>query len=179
MLDGEHPMKLDNSNQGCIKMRAQNLLKAVSSLSLVLVGVSLATPPTHNEMGATFRVISKGQTNTIEITLKPKTFFDTVRAEAASGAGSLTPPCSFTTVVVGGSYSCEVNVSHKAGEASLTLNVVGEKTLDREKPRLVEISHFTLANAAYVAPAPAHNTHLNKATPSLTLTPAPAQGTTK
>src|SRR2546421_5716232 len=133
-------------------MRAQNLLKA-AAISVVLASVALATPPTHNALGATFKVISRGQTSTIEIRLKPKTSFDTVRVEAASGVGSLTPPCSFTAVVVGGSYACQVSVSHKTGEASLTLNVVVEKTVDPRKPRLLEVSHFTLANAAFVAPA--------------------------
>ncbi len=159
-----------DSKQG-IKMRAQNFL-TVASLSVALAGVAAATPPTHNAMGATFKVLSVGQTSTIEIRLKPKASFDTVRVEAASGVGSLTPPCSFTAVVVGGSYVCQVSVSHKAGEPSLTLNVVGENTLDKAMPRLVEVSHFTLANSGYVAPAPAHKTQLNKATPSLTLTPS-------
>jgi len=154
-------------------MRAQNLLKA-AAISVVLASVAFATPPTHNALGATFKVISKGQTSTIEIRLKPKTSFDTVTVEAASGVGSLTPPCSFTAVVVGGSYACQVSVSHKTGEASLTLNVVGEKTLDPERPRLVEVSHFTLANAGFVAPAVKR---LHKPTPGLILTPP--QGTTK
>ncbi len=151
-------------------MRAQNFV-IVANLSVVLASVAWASPPTHNAMGATFKVISKGQTSTIEITLNPRASFDTIRVEAASGVESLTPPCSFTTVVVGGSYSCEVSVSQMRGEASLTLNVVGEKTLDSERPRLVEVSHFTLANAGYVAPAPTHKTQLNKPIPSLMLTP--------
>ncbi len=162
-----------DSNQDT-KMRAQNLLKAAAGISVVLASVALATPPTHNALGATFKVISRGQTSTIEIRLKPRTSFDTVRVEAASGVGSLTPPCSFTAVVVGGSYACQVSVSHRIGEASLTLNVVGEKTVDPERPRLVEVSHFTLANAAFVTPAVKR---LHKPTPSLILTPA--QDTTK
>ena len=154
-------------------MRAQNLLKA-AAISVVLASVALATPPTHNALGATFKVISRGPTSIIEIRLKPRTSFDTVRVEAASGVGSLTPPCSFTEVVAGGSYACQVSVSHKTAEASLTLNVVGEKTVDSRKPRLVEVSHFTLANAAFVTPAVKRT---NKPTPSLILTPA--QNTTK
>ena len=70
--------------------------------------------------------------------LKPKLSFDTVRVEAASGVGSMTPPCSFSAIQVGGSYVCRVDVSHKAGEASLTLNVVGERTTDPANPRVVE-----------------------------------------
>ena len=139
-------------------------------IAVVVAGLASASPPTHNALGATFRIISKGQTSTIEIRLKPRTSFDTVRVEAASGVGSLTPPCSFTAVVVGGSYACQVSVSHKTGEASLTLNVVGEKTVDPERPRLVEVSHFTLANAGFVAPT---GRRLHKPTSGLILTPSP------
>jgi hypothetical protein len=159
-------------------MRAQNLLIAATGMSIFLASVAWATPPTHNAMGATLKVISKGQTSTIEIRLKPRTSFDTVRVEAASGVGSLTPPCSFTAVVVGGSYACQVSVSHKTGEASLTLNVVGEKTVDPERPRLVEVSHFTLANPGFVATTTNHlEKRPSKPAPSLTLTPP--QGTPK
>ncbi len=51
---------------------------------------------------------------------------------------------------------------------------LGEKTVDPKKPRLVEVSHFTLANAGFVAPAVKR---LHKPTPGLILTPP--QGTTK
>ncbi len=71
-------------------------------------------------------------------------------------------------------HVCRVSVSHKAGEASLTLNVVGEKTVVPEKPRLVEVSHFTLANAGFVASAVKR---LDKPIPGLILTPP--QGTPK
>ncbi|MGH8133919.1 MAG: hypothetical protein ACRETP_11935 [Steroidobacteraceae bacterium] len=98
-----------------------------------------------------------------------------VRIEAASGVGSLTPPCSFTAVVIGGSYVCRVNVSPKAGEASLTVNVVGEKTVDPERPRVVEVNHFTLATPGFTAPAVKRS---SKPTPGLVLTPPP-QGAPK
>ena len=163
-------MMIANQLKGT-KMRAPNLLKVAVSISVFLAGVAWATPPTHNAMGATFKVISEGQTSTIEIRLKPRTSFDTVRVEAASGVGSLTPPCSFTTVVVGGSYACQVNVSHKTGEASLTLNVVGEKTVDPERPRLVEVSHFTISNAGFAAPKAKRS---SRPTPGLVLSPRKA-----
>jgi hypothetical protein len=155
-------------------MRTANVLKAAATLSVALASVGLATPPSLNAMGATFKVISKGQTSTIEIRLRPRTAFDTVRVEAASGVGSLTPPCSFTAVVVGGSYSCQVNVSHKAEASSLTLNVVAERTVDAQTPRLVQVSHFTLANAEYAAPAVRHLESRDKLTPSLMLSSPPA-----
>jgi hypothetical protein len=67
-----------------------------------------------------------------------------------------------------------VNVSHKAREASLTLNVVGEKMVDPQKPRLVEVSHFTFANAGFVAPG---SKRLNRPASGLILTPL--EGTPK
>ena len=149
-------------------MHIQNFLKTAAALGLALASVALATPPSHNGLGATFTIVSKGETSIIEIRLKPRSSFDTVRVEPASGVGSLTPPCSFSAVVVGGSYVCRVSVSHKAGEASLTLNVVGEKATDPQKPRVVEISHFTLANGAFTATAVPRS---NRPAPGLLLTP--------
>ena len=68
----------------------------------MLAGVALASPPMHNSMGARFRVVSRGPTSTIEITLSPRAAFDTVTVEAGSGVASLTP-CAFTAVVPAGS----------------------------------------------------------------------------
>jgi len=126
---------------------------AGAGCALLFVAVGLASPPSRNTLGATFRVITSGPSSIVEITLRPSAAWDTVRVEAASGVGALTPPCSFSAVAAGGSYACRVSVSHKAGEASLTLNVVGLRAVDPAKPRLVEISHFTLPNAAFIAPA--------------------------
>jgi len=134
-------------------MRVQSFVKTAAGVALLVTGVALASPPVHNSLGATFRVVSKGATSIIEIRLKPKAPFDSVRVEAASGVGTLAPPCAFSDVVPGGSYSCQVNVSAKQGAASLTLNLVGEKTVDPEKPRIVEVSHFTLATSNVPAPA--------------------------
>ena len=150
-------------------MNVQNAIRhVIAGMFLVVAGVASATPPTQNALGSTFKVISKGQTSTVEISLKPTSSFDTVRVEGASGVESLTPPCSFSSVVVGGSYVCQVNVTHKAGEASLTLNVVGLKTIDPAKPKLVEVDHFTIDNADFVAPSAKPS---NKPRPSLKLTP--------
>ena len=143
-----------------------------AGISALLVAIALATPPTPNALGVTYKVVSKGQTHLVEIRLKPTTSFDSVRVEAASGAASLTPPCAFSGVVVGGAYVCTVSVGHKAEEASLTLNVVGEKTADPAKPRIVEVSHLTIANAAFVAPAVRRS---DKPTPGLILTPGSAK----
>ena len=145
---------------------------ASTCISALLVTIALATPPTPNALGVTYKIVSKGQTNLVEIRLKPTTSFDSVRVEAASGAVSLTPPCAFSGVVVGGAYVCTVSVGHKAEEASLTLNVVGEKTVEPTKPRIVEVSHFTIANAAFVAPAVKRS---EKPTPGLILTPGSAK----
>jgi hypothetical protein len=150
-------------------MNVQYVIRyVIAGMFLVLASVASATPPSQNALGTTFKLVSKGQTNTVEISLKPTTSFDTVSVEGASGVESLTPPCSFSSVVVGGSYVCRVNVTQKAGEASFTLNVVGIKTLDPAKPRLVEVSHFTIANADFVAPKSKQS---KKPTPGLVLSP--------
>jgi hypothetical protein len=127
--------------------------------ALVLPGLALADPPQADDLGAVFKVISKGATPTVEIRLTPKTAFEAVRVEAASGVQSITPPCAFAQVQVGGSYVCRVDVVPKAGESSLTLNVVGEKG-EPGKAKVVEARHFTLGTgratvkAASVTPTP-------------------------
>jgi hypothetical protein len=126
-----------------------------SAAGWLLTAAALASPPVQNSMGAKFNVISKGATSTIEIRLQPQAAFDSVRVEAASGVGSLTPSCAFSAVVPGGAYSCQVHVSAAEGAAAVTLNVVGEKTLDPQKPRMVEVRHFTLAVPGSAAPAAA------------------------
>ncbi len=162
-------------------MRAYVLV--ASAAGWLVTAAALASPPTQNSMGAKFKVISKGATSTIEIRLEPQAAFDTVRVEAASGVGSLTPACAFSAVVPGGSYSCQVQVSAAEGAAALTLNVVGEKTVDPQKPRLVEVRHFTLdvpgSAAPTVTPSAKSATRLtsggllvpDKPTPGAILTP--------
>ena len=132
-------------------MRLQTLVTTSAGLALLAAGAAVASPPTHNSLGATFKVVSKGAISTIEIRLSPKAAFDSVRVEAASGIGSLSPACAFSDVVAGGAYSCQVNVSAAEGAGSLTLNVVGERTVDPQRPRVVEVGHFTLATDGAVA----------------------------
>ena len=162
-------------------MRAYMLM--TSAAGWLMAAGALASPPVQNSMGANFRVISQGATSTIEVYLKPQASFDSVRVEAASGVGSLTPACAFSAVVPGGSYSCQVHVSAAEGAAALTLNVVGERTVDPQKPRLVEVRHFTLnvpgSGAPTVSAAAKSATRLtagglqvpDKPTPGAILTP--------
>ena len=145
-------------------------LTAVVGAALALAGAASATPPARNELGASFRLVSKGPTNVVEIRLRPKAPFDTVAVEAASGVESLTPPCSFSGVVPGGSYVCRVSVSHKATAASLTVNVVGQRRADPAKPPLVEVRHYTIGNAGYVARAAKRS---ERPAQNLLLTPPP------
>jgi hypothetical protein len=154
-------------------MPARKTLKHLLAVATALPIALLASPPQPNELGTAFTVIAKGATSTIEITLNPKAAFESVRVEAASGVGSVTPPCAFAKVEAGGSYSCRVNVTPKTGESALTLNVVGEKPAEAGKARVVEVTHFTLAtgNAATAHPAS------RAPTPGLTLTPG--QSSTK
>ena len=119
-------------------------------LAIITTTSAFASPPSRNNLGAKFTVLSKGVSSTVQITLRPKTSFDTVTVEAGSGATGITPPCTFADVVRGGTYECSVQVTQKASEASLTLNVVGQRVVNTAKPKLVEVSHFTLLNEAFV-----------------------------
>jgi len=129
-------------------------LKAAARIALVAAGAALASPPAQNGLGAHFRIVSTGTSSVVEIRLQPKAAFDSVRVEAASGVATLTPPCEFAGVSAGARYSCRVNLSARQGAAAMTLNLVGERTVDPDRPRVVEVSHFTLATgSAPVAPA--------------------------
>src|SRR6185312_11683719 len=136
-----------------MSVRTTHRIGVAAVLALAVCTGAFASPPSHRQLGASFTVLSAGQTVTVEIRLKPRASFDTVRVEAGSGAESLTPPCSFANVVRGGSYVCRVNVTHAPDEASLTLNIVGERQIDPSKPRVFEVRHFTIANPGFVAPA--------------------------
>ena len=154
-------------------MPARRTLKHLLAVATALPIALLASPPQPNELGTVFTVIAKGATSTIEITLSPKAAFESVRVEAASGVGSVTPPCAFAKVEAGGSYSCRVNVTPKTGESALTLNVVGEKPAEAGRARVVEVTHFTLATGQ-----PRRSTGIDDArTAGLTLTPG--QSSTK
>ncbi|HEX4387514.1 MAG TPA: hypothetical protein VH109_02700 [Steroidobacteraceae bacterium] len=149
------------------------LTQLLAALSVAVTASAPASPPQPNELGARFTVLSKGATSTIEIRLSPKAAFESVRVEAASGVGSITPPCAFAQVEAGQSYSCRVDVTPKAGESALTLNVVGEKAAEAGHARVVEVRHFTLATGQ------AATTHAasTKPVPGLALTPG--QSSTK
>jgi len=144
---------------------------AAATLSFASIGPTAASPATSNSLGAAFVVIAKGTTSTVEITLHPSAPFDTVKVEAGSGVSVLSPPCAFSRVVAGGHYVCRVNVTQDARQASLTLNVVGEKTLDPANPPIIEVSHFTISNDSFVAPAAVKPRTMG---PAMTRTPDPA-----
>ena len=163
------PLIVLPASQGIPDMPRTLSARLVMAAAIVLCGATAAaSPPAHNELGARFTVLSRGSTNVIDIHLAPKSSFDAVRVEAGSGAALITPPCEFTAVAAGGSYDCRVNATHRSGAATLTIKVVGEKTSDPLKPKTFEVSHFTLANGAFV-PAPAGKAP--RASANLRLTP--------
>ena len=157
-------------------MFSGNTVKAIRlAMTAVLAlpcGV-FADPPQANDLGAVFTVVERGAVSTVEVRLKPKMAFEAVRVVAASGVASITPPCAFAQVEVGGDYVCRVSVTPKAGESSLTLNVVGERAAESGKARVVEVRHFTLGTGQAATARPAST----KPTPGLSLTPG--QSSTK
>jgi hypothetical protein len=125
-------------------------LGTCAALALLAASWVAATPPARNDLGTTFSVISRGPTSTIEIRLSPRRSFDRVDVEAGSGVASLSPPCSFSNVVVDGSYLCRIDATAKASDAAMTVNVVGHRAGEAGKPGHFEVGHFTLINPAYV-----------------------------
>ncbi|MBS0393454.1 MAG: hypothetical protein JSR54_02450 [Proteobacteria bacterium] len=113
---------------------------------------ALATPPTPSALGAAFRVVDSGASPTIEIRLRPSVAYDRVTVEPGSGVASLAPPCVFEPVAAGQTYTCRVTVAHTAGQASLTLNVVGQRPPVAGARRAADISHYTLRDPGFAAP---------------------------
>jgi hypothetical protein len=126
------------------------VLGTCAALALLAATLVAATPPARNELGTSFSVISRGPTSTIEIRLSPRRSFERVDVEAGSGVASLSPPCSFPNVTGGGSYVCRVDVTAKASDPAMTVNVVGHHAGEAGRPGHFEIRHFTLINPAYV-----------------------------
>ncbi len=151
-------------------MNDHYVLRATAAGMLALIaGTVSATPPSHTSLGATFKIVSEGRDNIIEIRLRPTASFDTVDVEAGSGVQSFTPPCAFSAVEAGGAYSCQVSVAAKRKHPSFTLNVIGTKAVDPEKPRIVEVHHFTVPNAQF---APPSATRSRQPIPSLVTSPS-------
>jgi hypothetical protein len=121
-----------------------------AALALLTASWVAATPPVRNDLGTTFSVVSRGPTSTIEIRLSPRRSFERVDVEAGSGVASLSPPCSFPNVTGGGSYVCRIDVTAKASDPAMTVNVVGHHAGEAGRPGHFEVRHFTLINPAYV-----------------------------
>ena len=133
---------------------------ALASLSLA-IGTASASVPVSNELGIRFRVITAGPPATVEIRLKPRREFDSVRIEAASGVAALTPPCTFADVVPGGSYACRVEVAGVPSEPAMTLNVVATHASPGGGLPETEIHHLSVKNASFLlakrVPAASHH----------------------
>ncbi len=131
----------------------------VGATALLISRAGFATPLLDAHLGASFEVLSRGPTTSIEITLKPTTEFGKITVEAASGVATFSPPCSFSAVAAGAAYSCVVEVIGTSGDAAFTINIVGERPGAAGAPLVVEVSHFTLQNPSFVRPnkAPAGN----------------------
>ena len=124
------------------------------SLSSILVAASvLASPPTHNQLGYAHKILSRGATMTVEITLKPKRSFDNVSVQAGSGVASLAPDCSFAGVSAGGSYVCRFEVTGKPTDAAMTVNIVAENTPATHALAQTEVHHLTMTNSAFLRSA--------------------------
>jgi hypothetical protein len=136
------------------------MTRILLSLSLMLlVGSAMASPPTRNELGYTHKILSRGATITVEITLKPKRSFDSVSVQAGSGVGSISPDCSFAGVTVGGSYVCRFDVTGKPTDAAMTVNVVAESRPSTHGLVQTEIHHLTMTNSGFVRSAATASKH--------------------
>jgi hypothetical protein len=132
---------------------AMNRAITAMLLALTLAASATASPPHHDDLGLSYRVISVNPLS-VEITLRPKGLFDSVAVEAASGVESLAPACAFSAVTEGGTYSCRFEVTGNSGDAAVTVNVAAQLLPSAGAQPLLEIHHLTFRNPAYLRPSP-------------------------
>jgi hypothetical protein len=132
---------------------AMNRTIAAMLLTLTLAAGATASPPLHDDLGLSHKVISVNPL-TVEITLRPKRLFDSVAVEAASGVATLTPACAFSAVTEGGSYSCRFELTGNSTDAAMTVNVVAQHLASANAQALVEVHHLTFRNPAYLHSSP-------------------------
>jgi hypothetical protein len=118
---------------------------------LLAIGAASASVPTSNELGVHFKVLRTGATATIEVRLSPRSNFDSVAIEAASGVASLTSSCAFTNakVVAGASYVCQVDLTGAPSEAAMTLNVIARRSVPGGTLPVMEVHHLSVRNTAF------------------------------
>ena len=134
-------------------MRLSSHMWEFAVSALIVAGVAVASPPTSNEMGFSYKVASPNS-STVEIRLTPRQSFDDVHVEAGSGVASFTP-CGFSPVLVGHTYKCNVTVTGKPSDAAITLNVVARRSVAGSTIPQIEIQHLSLRNAhAVLTPKP-------------------------
>jgi hypothetical protein len=122
-------------------------------LDLTLATNAAASPPGHDDLGLSHKVISVNPL-TVEITLRPKRLFDGVVVEAASGVATMGPACAFSAVTEGGVYSCRFEVTGNSTDAAMTVNVVAQHLPSANSQALLEIHHLTFRNPAYLRSSP-------------------------
>jgi hypothetical protein len=144
-----------------------------AGLPLMLsVGTALASVPTSDELAIRFKVLKSGPTSTVEIRISPRSDFDSVAVEAASGVASMTPPCAFTKgkVTAGESYVCRMELAGKPSDAAMTINVIARRTVPGGLLPVLEVHHLSVKNSAFArsqksAAASHHDVATGAATP--------------
>jgi hypothetical protein len=118
---------------------------------LLAIGVATASQPMSNDLGVRFKVLKSGPTASVEIRIAPKRDFESVTIEAASGVATLSPSCAFANmkVVAGGSYACRVDVTGKASEPAMTLNVVARRAVSGGAVPVTEVHHLSVRNPSF------------------------------
>jgi hypothetical protein len=125
------------------------LIGAAAGGALAVTAMAFASTATNNELGVKFKSVAAGATTTVEIRLAPRRAFDSVTVEAASGVATLNPPCAFSNVAPGGTYSCRVELTGKTTDPTMTVNVVAQHAAANQLLE-TETHHFSVKNAAFV-----------------------------
>jgi len=122
-------------------------------LALAFGAGAAASPPSHDELGFSHKVISASPL-TVEITLRPKRLFDSVAVEAGSGVAAVAPGCAFSAVTEGGIYVCRFELTGNSADPAMTVNIIAQHLPAANAQALLEIHHLTFKNPAYRRSSP-------------------------
>jgi hypothetical protein len=133
---------------------ARSFGRALVALAALFLWVDsgLAAPSPAARLGASYKVLSRGNLSAIEITLKPTVDFATVTVEPVSGVALLSAPCFLQDLGPDRSEVCVTQVAGDTKDRVLTIKVVGHRPISAGTPA-VEISRFTMPNPSFVAAA--------------------------
>jgi hypothetical protein len=142
-------------------MSYQKLFLGLMCMGLLAMPLASAwsTPAASRVLGLSHRLISSGETLTVELTVKPTRDFDKISVESGSGVKTILPECHFDGVSANTSYTCRLEMTGTASDAFMTLNVIGLSLPPGGGLAQTEVQHLTFRNGAFQKSRPTASFH--------------------